>query len=96
MFTEMARALGRQMAASEGSTEEQIVELFRRCLTRLPDEEERAELVAFHAAQLERFVRGELDAMQIAGEGAGDPKLRAAWTLTARVLLNLDEAITRN
>jgi hypothetical protein len=96
MFTEMARALGRQMAASEGSIEERLDDLFRRCLTRLPDGEERAELAAFHAAQLDRFTRGELDAMQIAGEGDGDPNMRAAWTVTARVLLNLDEAITRN
>jgi hypothetical protein len=96
MFTEMARALGQEMTASGGSVDERMVDLFRRCLTRPADDAERAELVAFHAAQLDRFARSELNAMQIAGEGAGDPNMRAAWTVTARVLLNLDEAITRN
>ncbi len=37
----------------------------------------------------------ELDAAAIAGAGAGDANERAAWTVVARALLNLDETITK-
>jgi len=38
----------------------------------------------------------EVDAAKIAGPGAGDPIERATWTLVARAVLNLDEAVTKN
>ena len=37
----------------------------------------------------------ELDAAKIAGPGLGEASERAAWTVLARVLLNLDEAVTK-
>ena len=39
--------------------------LFRRCLTRPPSSEERAQLVQFYQAQLARFTGGELKATEI-------------------------------
>ncbi len=95
VFVEAAQALGRMMAAQSGSDEARAVELFRRVLVRPPSDEERVLVLKFHAAQRERLANGQLVAATIAGPGDGDAATRAAWTLTARTLLNLDETITR-
>ncbi len=95
MFVEAARAFGRELASQTGSVEERMTELFRQCMTRPPSEAELEELTAFYARQLARLQQGELDAVAIAG-GGDAAESRAAWTVTARVLMNLDEAIHRN
>lgn len=92
---EAAQALGAKAAAHPGETAARAAYLFRRCLTRPPRPEEMTHLVAFYGAQRERLARGELDAAVLAGPGEGDARERAAWALTARVLLNLDEAVSR-
>jgi mono/diheme cytochrome c family protein len=96
VFTEAAQALGRQMAARSGNVESRVEELFRCCLTRPPSHEERAMLTAFYEAQRRRFEDKGQEAALLAGPGAGDVKERAAWTALARVLLNLDETITKS
>jgi hypothetical protein len=55
-----------------------------------------AEVAAFYDAQLARLRAGELDARAIAGKDAPAEHLPelAAWTLTARAVLNLDEFVT--
>jgi Protein of unknown function (DUF1553) len=94
-FVEAARALGKLMTARPGTSEEKVDSLFRRCLARLPDAEERAQLTRFLEAQRERFARKELDAGRVAGPGGGNVHERAAWAALARAILNTDEAITR-
>jgi Protein of unknown function (DUF1549)/Protein of unknown function (DUF1553)/Planctomycete cytochrome C len=94
-FTEAAQALGRMMAAWKGSRVECVDYLFRRCLTRPPRGEEAELLVKFHKTQKRRFERKELDAAKIAGPGTGDVNERAAWTMLARALFNLDEAVVK-
>ncbi len=42
-----------------------------------------------------RFAKQELDAGKVAGSAEGNVSDRAAWTVVARVLLNLDETITK-
>jgi hypothetical protein len=95
VIVEAAQALGREMAAKDGSTQERATMLFRRCLTRPPTAPELELLVKFHDAQRERITAGQLDAAKLAGPGEGDAAERAAWTLTARAILNLDEMITK-
>jgi hypothetical protein len=95
VFVDMSQALGRMMAARAGTIEERVDHLFRRFVTRPPAPEERTSLVRFLETQRQRFASGELDAAQIAGEGAGDVNERAAWTALARALFNLDETITK-
>jgi hypothetical protein len=84
---------------------------FRLCLARPPRSEELARLTAFFDRQLARFRAGELDAVQVAGLSSqdpvptplltrrpppgSDPNELAAWTTVARVLLNLDETVTK-
>ena len=41
-------------------------------------------------------VARELDPEKIAGPGDGDAVERATWTVVARVVLNLDEAVTNH
>jgi hypothetical protein len=96
VFVEAAQALGRMTATKKASIEERAAHLFRCCLTRPPSDEELASLVAFYHAQQRRFANKELDAAAIAGPGDGDRVERAAWTVVARALLNLDETIAKN
>jgi mono/diheme cytochrome c family protein len=95
VFTDAARALGKLTAAQPGDDQAKIAFLFRRCLARGPDEAERALVSGFHAAQEERFAAHELNAMDVAGDKNADAQ-NAAWIATARAILNLDEAITKN
>jgi hypothetical protein len=95
VFLEAAQALGRLMAARGGPVEERVDALFRRCLTRPPDRVELSQLARFLRSQKRRFELKELDAAKFAGPGEGAASERAAWTVLARVILNLDEAVTK-
>ncbi len=92
---EAAQKLGNTVAAAPGTMEARTTDLFRRCLTRPPTADERAALVEFVTRQRDRLQKGTLDAKAIAGDGSGDVVQRAAWTLAARAVLNLDEMITK-
>jgi hypothetical protein len=95
LFVEAAQALGREMARRPGGDPERVDCLFRRCLTRPPSPQEKAALAAFVQTQRQRCRDKELNAAALAGPGGGDVTERAAWTALSRVLLNLDEAITK-
>jgi hypothetical protein len=91
IFTEASQALGRHFASSIGTDDTRLRELFRRCLTRPPTDNEVALLDRFLSAQRERLAVKELDAAMLGGSAE-----EAAWSLVARALLNLDEAVTKN
>ena len=94
MFLESARALATG-AIKEGASDRQRVEgLWRRVLTRPARAGELDALLAFHADQLARLKSGELKASDIAAAKDAQPE-RAAWVMVARVILNLDEAVTK-
>jgi len=95
VFEEGAQALGGMIAQARGPVDERASQLFRRCLSRVPRGDELPLLVKFYHRQRERLVRKELDATKIAGAGEGDAIERAAWTILARAILNLDEAVTK-
>jgi hypothetical protein len=95
MFFEAAQATGRQMAANSRPIETRLADLFRRAVVRPPTTREIASLKTFYENQLARIKAGKLNAKPLAGEGPGDPAERAAWTLTARAVYNLDEMITK-
>jgi hypothetical protein len=92
---ECAQALGKHMVETPGTVDERVTLLFRRCLMRAPSNAERGALVEFHQRQHERLKSGMLNARTIAGSDGGDGVARAAWTLTARAVMNLDEMITK-
>ena len=93
---EAARHAGRTAAADPAPAAEKIAALFRRCLSRAPDDAEVALLLKYLESQRARIGALELDAVKIAGKGDGANFERAAWTLLFRALLNLDEFVTRS
>jgi hypothetical protein len=96
-FMECAQALGNLAARAEGGNTARATLLFRRCLTRPPSNDESARLIQFYQTQLARFASGELSAADILDSKSAElAKERAAWTTVARVLLNLDETITKS
>ena len=97
-FLECAQALGSRAAELPGDDEAKTAFIFQRCTSRPPRAAETAKLLAFLAAQRERIAHGELPAKDIAGAAPSKAEInaRAAWTLLARSVLNLDETITKN
>jgi mono/diheme cytochrome c family protein len=96
VFTEAAQATGRMLAARPGSVEERVQFVFRRFLTRPATDAEVKTLATFFTTQKDRFGQKPDEAKKLAGDGPGDVAERAAWTALARVLMNLDEFVTRN
>jgi mono/diheme cytochrome c family protein len=105
IFLEAARALALKTLKEGGATETSRLEFaFRRVLTRRPSQQESAELIGLLGRQRERFVAGELNPWNLATSDPDKPFVLpkgarmddlAAWTAVARVLLNLDETITK-
>jgi hypothetical protein len=106
IFVEAAQGLALRTLEEGGADDASRVErAFFLCTARLPTADEKRELLAFLAAQRQRLADGWLDARSVAA-GAPEklpalpagttPQDAAAWTLVARVLLNLDETVTKN
>ena len=96
VFMECTQALGRMAVKASGGTDAKLNLLFRRCLTRPPSAKEQEKLTRFYETQLARLKEGKLKAEEILDSKDGE-KLNetAAWASVARVLLNLDETITK-
>jgi hypothetical protein len=98
VFIECATALADfAVCHAQGDDDHRVREVFRRCLARHPNEIELERLVHWLHEQ-RRYYAEHLDqARQLAGESPHAVALaeRAAWISTCRVLLNVDEFITR-
>jgi hypothetical protein len=98
LFLEAARALAVKTLQEGGRTDaERLDYAFRRCLSRKPEAMEAAELLGLLKRQMERFTSGRLDPMDLAESAPANatPAQVAGWTVVSRVLLNLDETITK-
>ena len=105
IFLECARALALQTLADGGkSDDDRLVYAFRRCVARRPDVDEMNTLRTLLAKEEGRFAAPDAKPWELAAENpANPPKLpegatpaqAAAWTVVSRVLLNLDETITK-
>ncbi|HVJ69406.1 MAG TPA: DUF1553 domain-containing protein, partial [Caulifigura sp.] len=98
VFVECAREFGRSCASSEVTPEDSMRAAFQKVLGRSPTAWEFGRLNDLH--RLNRSLTGDLTAEQlrhlIGPDSAGDRQIEtAAWILTARSLLNLDEFMTR-
>ncbi len=94
VLLEVAQSLAKRAVMHDGKTVDRVAYLFRLCLVRPPTADETASISKFYEAQRERFAREPERAAKVAGAGDGATE-RAAWTATARAILNLDEFVTR-
>lgn len=89
----------RTLAEGPSDDRARIAQAFQRCTSREPAAGELDTLLAFLQQQRGRIGKGELDPTTILaplnGKVSGDAKDLAAWALTTRVILNLDETIIR-
>jgi hypothetical protein len=102
---EAAQALARRIIEHGGSSDRERIDYgFKRCVARTPSDEERAELLRLIAKQTSRIAEGWIDPWLLA-TGRNEkpanlpagvtPAQLAAYTSVARVLLNLDETMTK-
>jgi hypothetical protein len=106
IFVEAARNLALRILREGGADEVSRIDYaFLLCVSRKARPEERDTLLSLLQSSRRRIADGWLNAREIAtGDPAKLPPLpagvtpqdAAAWTLVARVLLNLDETITKN
>jgi mono/diheme cytochrome c family protein len=106
VFTEAACALALRILHEAPADEEARADHgFRLVIARAPTTPERSALLSMVARHRRDLAEGALDATRLLGVDAGTaPSLpdgvthhdAAAWTLAARVLLNLDETLSKN
>lgn len=107
MFLEMARALAADVASGSQKTDTEAqpanaiaTSIFRRLLTRPPTDAELSAIIGYQQAQSERLRNGQLNVSEVLATNAADKSGadqradQAAWVMTARALMNLDETIT--
>jgi hypothetical protein len=100
-FVECAQALGRQLAAREGSVADRVRHGLLHVTARPPEEALVARLVQLFEAERASFQNQPDDARALATQPLGplppglEPAAAAAWTTLGNVLLNLDAVLTK-
>ena len=97
---EAARVLAQRMCAAEEDIEILVKSVFTRILVRAPKDGELATLNAYYQDALNGFLTRPEDAQKLLASGEyqqleTDPAKTAALMLTAQVIYNLDETITK-
>jgi hypothetical protein len=104
LFVESAQALAARALKEGGSTDrDRVTYAFRLCTARTPSPDEAEVLLQLLTKEDSRLADGWLSAIDLAGikpsattlPAGSTPRRLAAWTAVARVLLNLDETITK-
>lgn len=105
VFLECARTLAVLTLAEGGSDDAtRLAFAFRRCVSRPPSETEREMLLKLLSQQRTKFAQPDAKPWEVAANDLANPPPlpnnttpsdAAAWTIVARVLLNLDETVTR-
>jgi mono/diheme cytochrome c family protein len=101
VFFECAQALGARLATSAGASfDDRLTEAYLRTLGRKPSAAEQNRLRRFYEERLAAFTADAKLARTTVGNAPADEVAdkiaeRAAWVATARILMNLDEFITR-
>jgi mono/diheme cytochrome c family protein len=105
IFIETARALALKTLREGGANDDgRITYAFERCVARKPNQRELTELNSLLDKEKQRYGEGKLNPWDLLADDpdhhptlpAGvSPADAAAWTLVSRVMLNLDETITK-
>ena len=106
IFVEAAQAMALRILREGGMTDEERADYaFRLCTSRHSTPAEREELLALLQSRRQRLAEGWISINAVA---TGDPETlpvlppettpqdAAAWTIAARVMLNLDETLSKN
>jgi len=106
VFTEAAQAMALRVLREAGPDDALRADYaFRLCTSRAPSPAERDEILALLQSRRQRLAEGWLDIREVStGDSTklpaippnATPQDAAAWTLVSRVLLNLDETISKN
>ena len=106
IFFECAQALGLRVVREGGEQDEQrAAYAFRLCTGREPQRRERDEILALLQSRRSKLADGWLNPREVITGDPGQlpelpavatPQTAAAWILVSRVLLNLDETLTKN
>ncbi len=100
-----ARAIARSVAGEcDSSVEDRVARMFEQCTARPPDSSETRELVELYEDHLSKFKTDPQAAVALVCALAETPGSNseadvgelAAWTMTANLLLNLDEVVNKN
>jgi hypothetical protein len=103
IFMDCARALAARALKEGGKSDaERLTYAFRLCVSRTPDDAEKATLTALLDKERRRIGSGAFSAVEVATGRRDAPILDglradelATYTIVARVLLNLDETVTK-
>ncbi|HLK65950.1 MAG TPA: PSD1 and planctomycete cytochrome C domain-containing protein [Bryobacteraceae bacterium] len=104
LFVESAQALARRTLTASKDDAARVAYAFRLATSRTPTADEAGVLTELLHKEEARIADGWVDAQQFAGihnptqadlPAGVNPKQLAAWTAVARVILNLDETITK-
>ena len=90
VFIEAAKALAKQLLKENSTDELRIALGFKMCVAREPSSDESAALINLLKQTRAYYAAHALEAKALNGNAEA-----SAWTATARVMLNLDEFITR-
>src|SRR5581483_2166105 len=99
VFFECAQALGKHLADEPGATDERLRHAFVRCLAREPSKQELARLLQLYNDQMRLLKDSPDNASKISGDkpaGTMSMDERATLVAVSRVIMNLDEFVTRD
>jgi hypothetical protein len=97
-FLEASQAFAKRLLSSPADDSARLTQAFRLCVARVPNDRERQQLSDLLAVNREFYRAHQDDAKKLVSNTAisgSSPDETAAWIATARILLNLDEFITR-
>ena len=95
VYTEAAVALAKKIIADTDDADERLKRAFSICLSRSPNQNEMETLHHLLARSTEHYREHSRDAKKLVDREDRAGQELAAWTATLRVLLNLDEFVTR-
>ncbi|MBC8166197.1 MAG: DUF1553 domain-containing protein, partial [Bryobacteraceae bacterium] len=95
LFVETAQELARRVLRDGGATDrDRIRYAFKRCVSRTPTDAEATEILSLLKKEQGRFAEPGRKPAEFSGSSEQSAEA-AAWTAVSRVLLNLDETITK-
>jgi hypothetical protein len=104
IFVEAARAFGQRIRQRDGSDKTRLTQAFRLCVSRQPTDEELDQFQEILTASRKWYEANKDAARSLSKAGTqadssendNEEFETAAWIATCRIMLNMDEFITRN